>query len=534
MITVNGPFIFALIIIIFIVAIKWIEWYLFRNGAIRIEKKIKEIDSERKESRGKLFLRKLKEILFFDKGDLKKPWYLGVPLFLFIITQNIISYLHAMKFSVAMCFLMLGYVLVCGCDLFFMLNANKKYFLDKNLKKRFIKTQMAQIILFFVLVGGLIVGMHFHDAKIEMDPPALKESVDWVIEPIYEAEWPQFSEGLAPVKKDGKWGYIDSTGKEIIPFQYDDAIGFGDGLAPVQLNGKWMVIDREGNIVFKTNFDIIGEYHEGAAKVEMQDDQYGSQIQTNMIDKQGTLLFKGDYSFDGNFSEGCLLVWDKEFGRYYFIDKNEEKVIQLNFFEGGDFFAGYAPVGLDNGAYALIDHEGKIVKCLSADEYFIYHGQSEGLSISLEGEWSDSLFKKNTLRYGLVDLYGNIIVPAKFRAATSSSDGLIGLQVNGLWGFIKNPIPEAAWGINLELWKEDRTQIALVEGLPVYAGELEQYAYRIKESDTKLIGIPAYQKAFEQLKKEKAFEMNGMEISTDKIQYQIGSTYYKKILLENQ
>ena len=29
-----------------------------------------------------------------------------------------------------------------------------------------------------------------------------------------------FSEGLASVKKDDKWGYIDKTGKEVIPCQY--------------------------------------------------------------------------------------------------------------------------------------------------------------------------------------------------------------------------------------------------------------------------------------------------------------------------
>ena len=30
-----------------------------------------------------------------------------------------------------------------------------------------------------------------------------------------------FSEGLASVNKDGKWGFIDKTGKVIIPFIYE-------------------------------------------------------------------------------------------------------------------------------------------------------------------------------------------------------------------------------------------------------------------------------------------------------------------------
>jgi hypothetical protein len=31
---------------------------------------------------------------------------------------------------------------------------------------------------------------------------------------------------MASVKKDGKWGYIDKTGKEIVPCEYDDAENF--------------------------------------------------------------------------------------------------------------------------------------------------------------------------------------------------------------------------------------------------------------------------------------------------------------------
>lgn len=55
-----------------------------------------------------------------------------------------------------------------------------------------------------------------------------------------------FSEGLAPVKLKGKWGYIDRNGTLIIPAQYDDAGGFSEGLAPVKQKGKWGYIDRNG------------------------------------------------------------------------------------------------------------------------------------------------------------------------------------------------------------------------------------------------------------------------------------------------
>ena len=52
------------------------------------------------------------------------------------------------------------------------------------------------------------------------------------IAPKYE-DASAFYEGLAAVKQNGKWGYIDETGKTVIPFQYDLALQFSEGKAVV-------------------------------------------------------------------------------------------------------------------------------------------------------------------------------------------------------------------------------------------------------------------------------------------------------------
>ena len=39
---------------------------------------------------------------------------------------------------------------------------------------------------------------------------------------------------LWPVEKDKKWGYIDKTGRLIIPFKFDGAGDFSEGLAAVE------------------------------------------------------------------------------------------------------------------------------------------------------------------------------------------------------------------------------------------------------------------------------------------------------------
>ena len=57
-------------------------------------------------------------------------------------------------------------------------------------------------------------------------------------QPIYGVlQW--FQPGLKQVEKNGKWGYIDDNGNEIIPCVYDDTKQFKHGLAVVYVGGKW-------------------------------------------------------------------------------------------------------------------------------------------------------------------------------------------------------------------------------------------------------------------------------------------------------
>ena len=75
-----------------------------------------------------------------------------------------------------------------------------------------------------------------------------------------------FSEGLAPVQIIGKWGlrngnmkngvkgiwgngYIDKKGNFIIPPNFDHASSFSEGLASVQINEKWGYVNKKGAFV---------------------------------------------------------------------------------------------------------------------------------------------------------------------------------------------------------------------------------------------------------------------------------------------
>ena len=574
MINVNAPFLIALAAIIFLAVIKWLDWVLMNDGSSskkppRVIKEKKAV--VKKDTRLSIFGRKLKSLLFFGKADLKRPWYTGVPYGVIVFANSIASsflnlpFLNLPRWLGLALFLGIGMPLAVWFDIFTVLRVNRDFFSVDDRRKRYLRTQISQVFLTLFIVAVIIAGMTLNFDHRDPDPAGLRDSVDWVIEPGFNAQWPEFTEGLAPVgyrkdtgfidkqgnfvirlqynkadnfheglaavQKDWRWGYIDRKGNVVIPFQYDEAFGFDGGVAPVKKDGKWFVIDHKGTVKLTTDYKNIYPFHEGVAEVEIRDKTYKSKVSSNLIDMEGKLLFKKDYVLDGNFSEGCIFVYDSDLGKGYFLDRNEKKVIPQNFVAATGFSGGISAVWLENGGYALIDHAGTIIRKLSEEEYNDFSICREGLVVENNGKWNSSLGGDDNLRYGFKDIYGNILIPAVFSDVTGPSEGLIGLEVDGFWGFIENPLPGPARGVDPELWKNDRTEIATVEGIPVYAGELESRAYDLKERSPVLTGLPSYEKAFEQIKAEKAYEKYGKSLTPESIRYQIGDTYYKNLLL---
>jgi hypothetical protein len=66
-----------------------------------------------------------------------------------------------------------------------------------------------------------------------------------------------FFGGIAAVKVGKNWGYIDRTGKPVIPLQFDDAKHFQGRFSVVSSRGKWIWIDKTGRTVVETEIDLI-------------------------------------------------------------------------------------------------------------------------------------------------------------------------------------------------------------------------------------------------------------------------------------
>lgn len=76
-----------------------------------------------------------------------------------------------------------------------------------------------------------------------------------------------FSEGLAAILVDRRWGFIDPQGQTVIKPQYDEARGFHDGWARVTLNGEICYIDRKGKVVLRPKYGAFWGFLEGLTPV---------------------------------------------------------------------------------------------------------------------------------------------------------------------------------------------------------------------------------------------------------------------------
>lgn len=111
-----------------------------------------------------------------------------------------------------------------------------------------------------------------------------------------------FIEDLSLVEKDGRFGYLDYHGNEIIKPQYEHADFFSEGLAAVEVKGKYGYIDKANKIVIKPKFDQASYFSEGIAPVKINN-KYGC------INKQGRIIIKPRYEYIDIFRNGLAIFY---------------------------------------------------------------------------------------------------------------------------------------------------------------------------------------------------------------------------------
>ena len=255
----------------------------------------------------------------------------------------------------------------------------------------------------------------------------------------YDAVLGNFSDGLLPVTKNKKLGYINAEGEEVIPCTkkyyiepgMDDGIvkygSFHDGLAQVYSfegesgaiefqgakNIKIGYMNKLGETVIPAIYDYADDFSDGKAYVRSNDFQ-------GFIDTTGKRLFQCKQSpADMFFSDGLVLISDYDAGKYIFYNSEgkialeipTDKYFRLHGFNDG--LAYYEKINNETGGISekgFIDKSGKEVLVLS--EFHIVNDFSEGLaSVSKDGEM-----------YGFINTKGDLVIPCKYKGYIDEGD----------------------------------------------------------------------------------------------------------------
>ncbi|MDR0421049.1 MAG: WG repeat-containing protein [Prevotellaceae bacterium] len=165
----------------------------------------------------------------------------------------------------------------------------------------------------------------------------------WAIEPKFDVA-SSFYEGRASIRQDGKWGFIDKTGEIVIQPEFDGVKNFSDGLAAVKLKGKWGYIDHTGEVVIQAKYYDAYNFKNNIARVERfeNDEDY-------YINKNGhttpiiPIKHKSKQLTPREESNSAAFPSVKN-GKYGFVDKNNNWVIQPQFISAKEFSDGMACV----------------------------------------------------------------------------------------------------------------------------------------------------------------------------------------------
>ena len=118
----------------------------------------------------------------------------------------------------------------------------------------------------------------------------------------YTNEWlREVSEGTISVSRDGKYGFLDLSGSEIVPLIYDNVYFFSEGLAAVCKNGKWGFVDKTGKEVISPRFDTVRPFNNSLAIVSVND-------KSGLIDKAGDIILPIECDYITEYENGFFVA----------------------------------------------------------------------------------------------------------------------------------------------------------------------------------------------------------------------------------
>jgi hypothetical protein len=276
----------------------------------------------------------------------------------------------------------------------------------------------------------------------------------------------------------GVGGYIDRSGKLVIPPKYRSAEDFSQGLACVSLPrrdgsafGPHLAgfIDRNGElrIPAKREFNTRG-FSEGLCVIRTQrrSGWFGNfEWFPEVIDLNGkTVIPSGRYDEISDFVGGlACVVKNRKVGC---IDRAGKVVIPIEFDQLWEFEHEDLSVGEKNGKSYVVDRSGRLVKEIRLGEGFSICRLRSGLA-----------FVEHEEKFGYINCEGELTIPIQFSRAEDFHGELARVELGSITGYI-NRQGDFVW--QTEQWDEpvhNKVEKPLSDFLPLRTVEAMPLEY---------------------------------------------------------
>ena len=197
-------------------------------------------------------------------------------------------------------------------------------------------------------------------AKSDKEWGVLSKKGEWLIKPKYDSATAFDANGISIVRIGEEYGMVNSKGKVVLAPKYAQITEFSEeeGLAFFLDDDEWGIINTKGKVVLEAEFDkVLAGYKNGMAIVEDGGDYV-------LINKKGVEIFEFDDCIPyGTYSEnGLILVQEVKKsgeGKFGFLDKKGDIVIDYDYKRASDFADCGLAVIFDGKEYGFINKNGK-------------------------------------------------------------------------------------------------------------------------------------------------------------------------------
>lgn len=227
--------------------------------------------------------------------------------------------------------------------------------------------------------------------------------------------------GYAAVRSNGKYGFINTAGELVIPYEWDNVRFFREGLVAVQKDGKWGFLNGAGELVIPCQWDYCSYgFIDGLAHVSNEDgsgrhyfiDQTGEVVLTVTGENVGEAFYDG-------------LAYISRDGKYGYFNREGEMVIPCQWETASNFHNGTAVV-TRGGLEYCIDVNGRILFCYESL-----------IGCENSGNFSEGLMR---VRFGglqgFMNQQGEMVIPCEWTTADDFREGVARVKNGDGWGVI--------------------------------------------------------------------------------------------------